>query len=96
MLCVSPSNAKMTHKKGKREEISDFEVLNVLFVGLEASPLALKSSIFCYLFFKKEFFLKIWILTNLDMDMDMDPDPMIVDPLQVRYLFGDNFFSFLI
>jgi hypothetical protein len=35
---------KMTHKKGISEDISDFAVLNALFGGLGASPIALKFS----------------------------------------------------
>jgi hypothetical protein len=36
--------AKMTHKNRKREEkISCFEVMDVLFSGLKASPVAWKS-----------------------------------------------------
>jgi hypothetical protein len=31
---------KMTHKKEKSKEISCFELLDVLFLGLKASPVA--------------------------------------------------------
>jgi hypothetical protein len=74
---VSPSNAKNDPKKGTSEEISDFEVLNVPFVGLEASPVGLKYSwrlilnILQLFRFKKGFFSKIFsifVLTNLNMD----------------------------